>query len=76
MKAKFKVGDLVAVNDEYRRQGKAYFGKELKHKNFRGKIVKVHENAKDERDGHGDIWPNFYEFRGDVHICEKFLGLA
>jgi len=73
MKAKFKVGDMVAVNNEYLRQGKAYFGKELRHKNFCGKIVRVHENTNNEKDGHGDIWRNFYDFDGDIHICEIFL---
>ena len=76
MKAKFKVGDTVTVNDEYLRQGKAYFGKALKHKKFCGKILKVFENTNDEKDGHGEIWRNFYEFRGDFHICEIFLRLA
>ena len=76
MKAKFKAGDMVAVNNEYLRQGKAYFGDELRHKNFRGKIVKVHENTNDERDGQGDIWRNFYEFDNNLHICEIFLRSA
>ena len=76
MKAKFKVGDLVTVNNEYLRQGKAYFGNELRHKNFREKIVRVYENTNDEKDGQGGIWRNFYEFSGDVHICEMFLRSA
>ena len=73
MKAKFKVGDFVKVNSEYLRQGKAYFGKELKHKNFRGKIVRVFENTNDEKDGHGEIWRNFYQFKNGLQICEIFL---
>ncbi len=73
MKAKFKAGDTVTVNDEYLRQGKAFFSKELRHKNFSGKIIKVYENTKDEKDGFGDIWRNFYEFKGGLQICEIFL---
>ena len=73
MKAKYKTGDLVTVNDEYFRQGKAFFGKELKHKKFRGKIVKVFENTGDGKDGFGDVWRNFYEFKGGLQICEIFL---
>jgi hypothetical protein len=73
MKAKYKVGDLVTVNGEYLRQGKAFFDKELKHKYFRGEIIKVYENTNDEKDGFGDIWRNFYEFKGGVQICELFL---
>jgi hypothetical protein len=76
MKAKFKVGDFVTVNDEYFRQGKAFFQKELRHKKFRGKIVRVYENTKDEKDGFGEIWRNFYEFNGGLQICELFLKFA
>jgi hypothetical protein len=76
MKAKFKVGDLVTVNSKYLREGLRYFGKELKHRNLKGKIIKVFENINDEKDGHGDIWCNFYEFADNVHICEMFLQLA
>jgi len=76
MKAKFKVGDLVAVNDTYLREGKAFFGKELKHRNFRGKIFKVYENTHDERDGFGSAWQNLYEFKNGVQICERFLSRA
>jgi len=73
MKAKYKVGDLVAVNDAYLREGKAFFGKKLKHKNFRGKIVKVHENTHDEKDGHGNVWQTFYGFGNGLQVCERFL---
>ena len=73
MEAIFKVGDIVGVNSEYHKKGKAYFGRHLKHKNFKGTIVKVHENTNDEKDGFGDIWQNFYEFKGGISICEIFL---
>ena len=76
MKAKFKVGDLVTVNNEYLRQGKAYFGKDLKHKYFQGKIIRVYENTNDEKDGQDDIWRNFYEFGCGLQICELFLRLV
>ena len=76
MIAKFKVGDVVTVNDAYLREGKKFFDRELKHKNFRGKIVKVYENTHDERDGHGDVWQTFYMFKNDLQICERFLSRA
>ena len=76
MTAKYKVGDMVTVNDEYWKQGKTFFAKELKHKYFKGKITKVFENTGDEKDGFGDIWRNFYEFKGGLQICELFLRLA
>lgn len=76
MKAKYKVGDIVTVNGEYLRQGKAFFGKELKHKTFCGKITMVYENTNDEKDGFGEIWRNFYEFKNGLHICELFLRYA
>jgi len=76
MTAKFTVGDLVTVNDTYLREGKAFFARELKHKNFLGKIAKVYENTRDERDGHGDVWQNFYEFKNGLQICERFLSRA
>jgi len=63
MTAKFTVGD----------KERPFFARELKHKNFRDKIVKVYENTRDERDGHGDVWQNFYEFKNGLQICEKFL---
>ena len=47
MKAKFKVGDILSVNDEYLRQGNRYFGKHLKNKRFKGEVIKVHENTND-----------------------------
>ena len=73
MTAVFKVGDLVSVNDRYLFEGKQLFGKKLKHKKFQGKIIEVFENTYDERDGHGDIWRNFYGFKGGLQICEIFL---
>jgi len=76
MKAEFKAGDLVTVNDTYLREGKAFFGKNLKHRKFQGKIAKVYENTHDEKDGHGDVWQNFYEFKNGLQICERFLSRA
>jgi len=76
MTAKFKIGETVAVNDVYLREGKAFFGKKLKHKNFRGEIVKVYENTHDEKDGHGDVWQTFYGFKNGLLICERFLSRA
>jgi len=76
VKAKYKVGDTVAVNERYLNEGARYFGKELKHKTLKGKIVKVFENTNDERDGSGDIWQTFYEVTGSIHICECFLKAA
>ena len=76
MKAKFEVGDIVEVNERYLQEGRRYFGKALRHKNFRGEILKVYENTNDEKDGHGDVWPNVYIFKGDLSICELFLRLA
>ena len=73
MKAKFKVGDTLSVNNKYLREGKAYFGKNLKYKNFVGKVKKVHENTYGEKDGFGDVWQNFYEFENGETICETFL---
>ncbi|MCL2194295.1 MAG: hypothetical protein FWB78_12990 [Treponema sp.] len=73
MTAKFTVGDLVTVNDVYLREGKAFFGKNLKHGKFQGKIAKVYENTHDERDGHGDVWQTFYGFESGLQICERFL---
>jgi len=76
MEAKFKVGDLATVNEVYLREGRAFFGKRLKHENFRGRIVKVYENTHNEKDGHGDIWQTFYEFKNGLQICERFLSCA
>jgi len=76
VKAKFKVGDLVTVNDRYWEEGLRYFGKELRHRNLRAKIIAVHENTNDEKDGFGEIWQNHYECKGGVLICELFLQLA
>ena len=76
MKAKYKVGDIVTVNGKYFIEGKAYFGKELKHKKFCGMITKIFENTNDEKDGHGEIWNNFYQFKNGIQICELFLRLA
>ena len=76
MKAKFKIGDIVSVNDLYLQQGKALFHKELKHKKFQGKIAGVHENTYDEKDGFGEIWQNFYDFKNGLSICEIFLRLV
>jgi len=76
MKAKFKVGDLVTVNERYLIEGDCYFGKELRHRNFRREVIAVHENTSDERDGFGEIWQNHYECNGGILICELFLQLA
>jgi hypothetical protein len=76
MKAKFRVGDRVTVNAKYLREGRRYFGRELKYIKLLGKIVTVHENTNNEKDGQGDIWKNFYEVNGGVLICEAFLRLA
>jgi len=76
MKAKFKIGDIVTVNARFLEEGRHYFGKELKNKNFRGEILKVYENTNDEKDGFGDVWPNVYIFKGNQSICELFLRLA
>jgi hypothetical protein len=76
MTAKFKTGDLVTLNDEYFRQGKAFFDKQLRLKKFSGKITKVYENTNDEKDGFGEVWRNFYEFKNDLQICELFLRFA
>ncbi len=76
MTAKFKIGEILATNDEYRRQGRAYFGKELKHRHFEGAVEKVCENTNDQIDGNGDVWPNVYVFNGGLSICEPFLQRA
>ena len=73
MKAKYKVGDVLSINDEYIKQGKLYFGKNLKNKNFVGKVEKVYENTHDDKDGFGDVWQNIYVFKDETSICEKFL---
>ena len=76
MKAKFKVGDVVRTNDHYRHEGQKYFGKNLQHRYLTGKILKVYENTNDEKDGSGEVWTNFYEFKGKITINERFLDLV
>ncbi len=76
MKAKFMVGEILATNNEYRRQGQVYFGKALKHRNFRGAVEKVYQNTNDQTDGSGNVWPNVYVFKGGLSICEPFLQRA
>ena len=76
MKAKFNVGEVLTVNDAYRRQGSVFFGKDLKHRYFIGKVLKVCENTNDQTDGSGNVWPNVYIFRGGLSICESFLRRA
>ena len=73
MQAKYGIGDILTVNGDYLREGKAYFGKNLNHKNFCGAVLKVFENTNDEKDGFGDVWSNFYEFNDGLQICERFL---
>jgi len=72
-RAKYKAGDSVSTNDLYRREGIRYFGKDLKHKNYKGSVLRVYENTKGDRDGMGDVWEHFYLCSGDVLICERFL---
>ena len=73
MKAKFQIGEMVKTNARYRSEGQKYFGKNLRHRNFKGRITEVFENTDDEKDGHGDIWENFYKFENGAQICELFL---
>ena len=71
-KAKYKIGDVLAVNDLYRREGRRYFGKALTHKRFKGEVIAV-KYTDGEKDGSGEVWPNIYVFDGELEFCEKFL---
>ena len=77
MENKFKEGNIVTFSDQYFREGRMLFGKELRHQSQKKlEILRVYTKHAGTQDSTGAIVPIIYDVKIDNEnesFCEQFL---